>query len=369
MRTVYPYEEEGVQDRIKRYRNPQAQSPDLFMGSRLALGGPRSLQKMSAMGGRCRTPSPLQPDHRHQPPAPSADRYLGGCWALGGPRSLQRGSGVGGGRWRGGIHRGSLSLQQSAQWHESPPAPTGSQSVPVPHRRAPAEATPVLASEGLAAPAPVTVPCRRAPADTTPVLASEVLAAPVPVLRRRVPGDATPVPASEVLAAHAPVPAPRRRLPADVSLLQASEVLASPAPVPVPHARGSRLTSLLLSLRTLPLSGLKAVHLSLRTLHLRGHRATLPSLRTLPLSSHGAALPSLRTLPLSCHGATLPCLRTLPLCGHGAIRPSPWACPPSSLPSQFMFWAIWDPALESLFLVCCFCLHFLSVIVFPSPHV
>ncbi|CAB1426144.1 unnamed protein product [Pleuronectes platessa] len=71
-----------VRDRLKKYSNPPAPSTNLYAGSRLSLGGPRSLQKMSVMGGRVhsRNPSPLQPAHRHQPPAPSAD----GTWEDGG---------------------------------------------------------------------------------------------------------------------------------------------------------------------------------------------------------------------------------------------------------------------------------------------
>ncbi|CAB1433785.1 unnamed protein product [Pleuronectes platessa] len=163
-----------------------------------------------------------------------------GTWgAVGGPRSLQKGSGMGGGRWRGGIHNGSLALQQRARRHQPPPAPTGSHPVPVPRRRAPADATLVAALEVIAAPAPVLVPRRRVPADATLVPASAVLAvpAPVPVPRRRVPADATLVPASAVLAVPAPVPVPRRRVPADATLVPASAVLAVPAPVPVPRRR------------------------------------------------------------------------------------------------------------------------------------
>ncbi|CAB1431246.1 unnamed protein product [Pleuronectes platessa] len=119
-----------------------------FEGNRLAPGGPCNLQRRSAVGG----PSPLQPSHRHQPTAPSADRYLGGCWARGGPRSLQKGYGVGGGRWRGGIHSRSLSLQKPTHRHQPPPAQTGSKPVLVQLQRAPAHATPVLVLEVLAAP-------------------------------------------------------------------------------------------------------------------------------------------------------------------------------------------------------------------------
>ncbi|CAB1457287.1 unnamed protein product [Pleuronectes platessa] len=176
-----------VQDRLKRLRNTPAPSSNPFEGTRLACGGPRSLQRRSAVVG----PSPLQPSHRHQPTAPSDDRYLGGCLARGGPRSLQRGSGVGGGRWRGVIHSRSLSLQQHAHRHQPPPAPTGPQPDP--------------------GPAP----------------------------RRRPPADVSHPPTSEVITvASAPVPAPRRRFQPDVPCVSASEVLAAPAPCPAPEVPG-----------------------------------------------------------------------------------------------------------------------------------
>ena len=79
-----------VQDRLKRLRNPPAPATDLDSGSPLALGGSRNLQSLSAMEGRCRKPSPLQPAQRNQPPASSADRYMGGRWACGGPSSIKR---------------------------------------------------------------------------------------------------------------------------------------------------------------------------------------------------------------------------------------------------------------------------------------
>ena len=236
-----------VQDRLKRLRNPPAPATDLDAGSRLALGGSRSLQSVSAMEGRCRKPSPLQPAQRNQPPASSADRYMGGPLGLWGTPQHQKASGVGGERWRWGIHSRSLSLQKHAHRHQPPPAPTGPKPdpVPAPHQRLPVVAHSPTSEVLTVASAQVPTPRRSLPSDVSRSPTSVVLtaaSAPVPAPRRRFQPDIPCVSTSEVPAAPAPVPAPHQRLPAGVSPLQASEVLAAPAPGPT-RAGGSWLTS------------------------------------------------------------------------------------------------------------------------------
>ncbi|CAB1450422.1 unnamed protein product [Pleuronectes platessa] len=252
-----------VQDWLKRLRNPPAPSSNPFEGTRLARGGPRSLQRRSAVGGS----SPVQPSQRHQPAAPSDDRYLGGCWARGGPRSLQRGSGVEGGWWRGGIHSRSLSLQQHAQGHQPPPAPTGPHPdpVPAPRRRLPANVSRSPTSVVLtAASAPVPALCRRIPADVSRSPTSVVLtaaSAPFPAPRRKLLAD--------VFAGPAPVPIPRRRVPADATLVPASGSSRCQL-LSLSHAGGPQLTFLIFGLTSLLFRSQKSLRSLLQSLSRTG---------------------------------------------------------------------------------------------------
>ncbi|CAB1422091.1 unnamed protein product [Pleuronectes platessa] len=91
----------------------------------------------------------------------------------------------------------------------------------------------------------VTVPASGNPTDATPVLASGV------------PADATPVPVSGVAAAATPVPAPRpgiRSTPLHIPV-QLHKLLSSPEPP-------CFALTVCLSLRTLPLTGLRAARSS-----------------------------------------------------------------------------------------------------------
>ena len=147
--------------------------------------------------GERRKPAPLQPVHRNQPLAPSRILHVGSRGAFWGPRNLKRVPAAGCGRWKGGIHSGSLSLQQRAPRNQLP-VPEESRSLPT----------------------------------------SEVLTAasvPVPAPRRRFLSDVSSLPTSAVLTAAAvPIPAPRRRFPPDVSSLPTSAVpTAGAIPVPV----------------------------------------------------------------------------------------------------------------------------------------
>ncbi|CAB1457870.1 unnamed protein product [Pleuronectes platessa] len=108
-------------------------SSNLFEGNRLALGGPRSLQWRSAVGGRGErsNPAPLQPAHRHHPPARSTILYVGSRGAFWGPRNLKRVPAAGCARWRGGVHSGSLTPLQRAPRNQ-PRVHPESHSLPVP---------------------------------------------------------------------------------------------------------------------------------------------------------------------------------------------------------------------------------------------
>ncbi|CAB1441369.1 unnamed protein product, partial [Pleuronectes platessa] len=221
-----------VRDRLKKYLNPLASSTNPYRGSRLAFGGPRSLKKGSAQGG---------------------------------------------GRWRGGIHSRSLSLQQHAPRSQPHPVPTRPKPdpVPAPCRRAPADVSRSPTSVVLTAasaparspvPAPVPAPHRKLSADVPCVSASESLLqcllhaggsrltssalevlpvpapvpgpvhAPVPVPCQRVPADDTPVEVSEAPAESAPVPVPCQRVLTGVAQVPALAVLTAPILVPVPAA-------------------------------------------------------------------------------------------------------------------------------------
>ena len=101
-----------VQERLRKLRSHAVPSANPFYGTRLAFGGPRSLQQRSAVGGRGRisAPASLRPARRHHPPAPAIILYAGSGGAFWGPRNLKGFPVAGCGRWRGGIHSRSQSF-------------------------------------------------------------------------------------------------------------------------------------------------------------------------------------------------------------------------------------------------------------------
>ncbi|CAB1456515.1 unnamed protein product [Pleuronectes platessa] len=80
-----------VQERLRKMRSTAVPSSNPFEGTRLALGGPRSLQWKSAVGGRGQSSAPasLKPARRHHPPAPAVVLYAGSGGAFWGPRNLK----------------------------------------------------------------------------------------------------------------------------------------------------------------------------------------------------------------------------------------------------------------------------------------
>ena len=82
---------EETRERLRKWRSTAAPSENPFRGTRLAFGGPRSLQ-WSSVGYGCGVtsqPTPLQPALLHQVP-PSGTLHLRSRGALRGLRDLKR---------------------------------------------------------------------------------------------------------------------------------------------------------------------------------------------------------------------------------------------------------------------------------------